>query len=101
MKTDGLSPKLIAAVITAVVTYILGQEVLALPPIATVIGQAVLVALAAFAAPAGSVSAPQASSSDARLSDTARNGISGLTLIEVLVALLIVAVVLLVAGVLP
>lgn len=70
MKTKGISPKLIAAVITAVVTYVLGQEVLDLSPLVTVIGQAVLIALAAFVAPPGSVSGPptpaHVESSDAR-----------------------------------
>ena len=99
MKTDGVSPKLIAAVITAVVTYVLGQTVLELPPIATVAGQAVLVALAAFAAPAGSVSPPVASSSDDRLHPEARAGIageSGLALIEALLAVFILLVILVV-----
>src|SRR4051812_5468913 len=50
MQTVGVSPKLIAAVVTAVVTYVLGQAVLDLPPLVVVIGQAVLVAAAAFAA---------------------------------------------------
>ncbi len=54
-KTKGVSPKLLAAVVTAVLTYLLGQEVLELPAWATVVGQAVLVALAAFAAPPGLV----------------------------------------------
>ena len=54
-RTLGVSPKLIAAVFTAILTYLLGQEVLELPPIAVVVGQAVLVALAAFAAPPGEV----------------------------------------------
>lgn len=58
MKTSGVSPKLVAAVITAVVTYVLGQEVLELSPVVTVIGQAVLIALAAFVAPPGTVTAP-------------------------------------------
>lgn len=73
MKTDGISPKLVAAVITAVITYLLGQEVLALPPVATVSGQGILVALAAYAAPAGSVSPPAASSSDDRLPAAAKS----------------------------
>jgi hypothetical protein len=55
MQTVGVSPKLIAAVVTAVVTYVLGQAVLDLPPLVVVIGQAVLVAAAAFAAPPGKV----------------------------------------------
>jgi hypothetical protein len=55
MKTLGISPKLTAAVITAVITYLLSQTILELPDIATVIGQALLVALAAYAAPPGKV----------------------------------------------
>ena len=99
MRTQGVSPKLIAAVTTAVVTYLLGQTVLELPPVATVIGQAVLVALAAFAAPAGSVSPPLASSSDDRLHPEARAGIAsegGYALIEALLAVFIILVILVV-----
>jgi hypothetical protein len=55
MRTVGISPKLAAAVATAVITYLLGQLVLDLPDVAVVIGQAVLVALAAYAAPPGTV----------------------------------------------
>jgi hypothetical protein len=54
-RTLGISPKLIAAVVTAVLTYVLGQEVLELPPLATVAGQAVLVALAVYMANPGDV----------------------------------------------
>ena len=54
--TKGISPKLIAAVVTAIITYLIGQPILELPPVAVVIGQAILVALAAFAAPPGDVS---------------------------------------------
>lgn len=53
--TVGLSPKFIAAVVTAVLTYVLGQEVLELPPLAVVAGQAVLVALAVYVAGPGAV----------------------------------------------
>lgn len=53
--TAGVSPKLLAAVITAVLTYLLGQTVLDLPAVAVVIGQAVLVALTAFTASPGLV----------------------------------------------
>jgi O-antigen/teichoic acid export membrane protein len=55
VKTKGISPKLIAAVLTAVVTYLVGQEALELPVWAVVVGQAVLVAAAAYAANAGLV----------------------------------------------
>lgn len=54
-KTVGVSPKLIAAVVTAVVTYLVGQEALELPAWAIVAGQAALVALAAWVANPGSV----------------------------------------------
>lgn len=54
-KTVGVSPKLIAAVIAAVLTYVLGQEVLELPAWAVVTGQAVLVALAVYSAAVGAV----------------------------------------------
>ncbi len=57
MKQIGLSPKLIAATIAAVVTYLLGQTVLELPAVAVVCGQAALVALAAFRAGPGVVTA--------------------------------------------
>lgn len=89
----GISPKLIAAVIAAITTYLLGQTILELPPLVTVIGQAILVAAAAYAAPAGAVTGLTASSSDARLTQVAKDQIAkqtGLTLVEVLVVLLIV-----------
>jgi hypothetical protein len=70
--TNGISPQLAAAVITAVITYLLGQTLLELPPLAVVGGQAVLVAIAAWAAPPGSVTPPTATSSDDRLGDTTR-----------------------------
>jgi hypothetical protein len=54
-RTVGISPKLVAAVVTAVLTYVLGQEVLELPAGAVVAGQAILVALAAYVASAGDV----------------------------------------------
>lgn len=54
-KTNGISPKAVAATVTAVLTYLLGQELLELPVWATVVGQLVLVGLAAYAAPAGDV----------------------------------------------
>lgn len=55
MKTEGISPKAIAAVITAVLTYLLGQQVLELPALAMVLGQAALVGVAAYAAGVGRV----------------------------------------------
>jgi hypothetical protein len=50
-----ISPKLIAAVIAAVVGYIVGQEALDLPAWAEVAGQAVLVGIATYAARPGAV----------------------------------------------
>ena len=84
-RTAGVSPKLIAAVVTAVVTYLLGQEVLALPAWAIVLGQVVLVGLAAYAASPGNVI-------------TRADDDRGLTLVEVLVVLLIVLLVLFIVG---
>lgn len=55
VKTLGISPKLVAAVIGAVVTYVLGQQVLELPPVAVLAVQVVGVAVAAWAAGAGRV----------------------------------------------
>lgn len=55
MQTTGLSPKLIVAVLTTVLTYILGQALLDIPAVWEVAGQAVLVALATYAAPPGDV----------------------------------------------
>lgn len=57
-KTLGISPKLVVAVVTAVVTYLLGQQVLGLSPGIVVAGQALLVALAVFSAPPGATVAP-------------------------------------------
>lgn len=65
--TTGISPKLIAAVIAAVITYLLGQELLELPAWAQVTGQTALIALAVYRASPGSVTPPQATSSDDRL----------------------------------
>ena len=60
MVTQSISPKLVAAVVTAVIAYVLGQTVLELPAVAVVIGQAVLVALAAYFASPGDVMPPAA-----------------------------------------
>lgn len=57
VRTVGVSPKAIAAVVVAVITYVLGQEVVDLPTWIEVIGQAVLVAIAAYTAPPGTVRA--------------------------------------------
>lgn len=57
-KTIGISPKLVVAVVTAVFTYLMAQQVLALPPGVVVAGQALLVALAVFRAPPGTTVAP-------------------------------------------
>lgn len=54
-KTVGASPKLWAAIITAAVTYVLGQTILELPPGAVVAGQVVLIALAVWRANPGLV----------------------------------------------
>lgn len=54
-KTVGVSPKAIAAVITAALTYVLGQEVLALPAWAVLLGQVVLVSIAAYSFGPGTV----------------------------------------------
>lgn len=54
-RTVGVSPKLVAAVVTAVVTYIVGQELVDLEPWVEMILQGVLVALAVFAASPGTV----------------------------------------------
>lgn len=54
-KTLGASPKLWAAIITAAVTYILGQQILELPSAAVVTGQVVLIALAVYRASPGLV----------------------------------------------
>jgi hypothetical protein len=52
-RTIGVSPKLVASVVTVVVTYLLTQTVLALPPAAVVACQALLVAVSAFVASPG------------------------------------------------
>jgi energy-converting hydrogenase Eha subunit C len=54
-RTHGISPKLIAAVVTAVGTYLVTQPLLELPAIAVVVIQAVLVAVAAYFASPGDV----------------------------------------------
>lgn len=94
-KTQGISPKLIAAVVAAVVGYLLTQTVLNLPPWAVVAAQAVLVAIAAFAAPPGTVSP------DSYIKGVVKKAASakGLTLVEVLVVLILVIVILLILGV--
>ena len=51
--TLGVSPKLVVAVTTAVLTYLMAQQLLAFPPGVVVTGQALLVALAVFHAPPG------------------------------------------------
>lgn len=55
MTTRGISPKLTAAVVAAVVAHLLGQTVLELPPVAVLALQVVSVALAAYKASPGSV----------------------------------------------
>lgn len=55
MRTNGPSPKLIVAVITAILTYLGAQEVLDLPPAAVVTVQTVLVALGVYRAGPGDV----------------------------------------------
>jgi hypothetical protein len=82
-KTVGVSPKLIAATVTAIITYLLGQEVLELPPAVEVIGQAVLVALAAYIASPGLVV------KEREPDTTYRPGVSGYSLVEVLVILFV------------
>lgn len=54
-RTIGLSPKLPVAIVMAVLTYVLGQEILELPAIAVVAGQATLVGLGVYAASPGRV----------------------------------------------
>lgn len=54
-RTIGISPKLIAAVVTAVITYIVGQELVELPAWVEMILQGVLVAGAVYAARPGTV----------------------------------------------
>lgn len=53
--TVGVSPKLIAAVVTAALTYVLGQTVLELPAWAVVLGQVLLVSIAAYSAGPGQI----------------------------------------------
>lgn len=55
MKTQGISPKLIGAVIMAILGYLLTQEVVDLKPIYEVIIQAVLVGAGAAIASPGNV----------------------------------------------
>lgn len=74
-KTVGISPKLIAAVITAVLTYLLGQEILELPAYAVVAGQAVLVALAAYVASTGAVQVLDAGAEDRDLHENPDLGV--------------------------
>jgi hypothetical protein len=51
-RTPGIHPKLIAATVAAVATYLLAQPVLDLPDWVTVVCQALAVAVAAWVAPA-------------------------------------------------
>ena len=55
MRTVGISPKLIAAVVTAVATYIIGQELVELPVLVEVALQALLVGIAAWRANPGAI----------------------------------------------
>lgn len=57
IRTVGISPKLIAAVVTAVGGYLLAQTVLELPPGVVLAIQVVLVAVGVFAARPGDVTA--------------------------------------------
>lgn len=86
-ETVGISPKLIVAVILAVLTYVLGQELLELPAWAVVAGQAVIIALGVYQASPGQVTTTR----DPNL----RAGERGLSLLEAIVVLLIAAVVVL------
>lgn len=87
-RTVGVSPKLVAAVVTAVVTYIAGQELVDLEPWVEMILQGVLVALAVYSVGPGTVVAEPDD----------RAGERGYSLVEVLAALflgLLVVIVLL------
>jgi hypothetical protein len=63
MKTYGISPKLIAAVISAVVAHLLAQTLLELDPGVVLALQVIAVAAATWAASPGNV-APKAPASD-------------------------------------
>lgn len=54
-KTNGISPKLIVAVLTAVVGYLIGQTILDLPPGVVLSLQVALVALGVYSAQPGDV----------------------------------------------
>lgn len=54
-ETVGISPKLVAAIISAVASYLVTQTVLDLPAIAVVVCQAIVVALAVYMAGPGIV----------------------------------------------
>lgn len=63
--TVGLSPKLVTAVISAVATYLLGQQVLELPPLAVVGLQALVIGITVWAASPGEVVSSPGVPSDA------------------------------------
>jgi hypothetical protein len=86
-RTKGVSPKLVLAVAGAVLGCLSTQTVLDLPGWADLLVLTGLVGLGAAVAPPGTVTLPR--------------GDRGLTLLEALVALLLVAVALILIGALP
>ena len=101
MKTLGISPKAIAAVVSAVLTYIVTQTVLDLPSWAVVLSQAVLIGLAAYTASPGDV-VPKAdvASDDLLLADKgARDRLAdaGQSSVDLVVKVLVVIVLVLFA----
>jgi hypothetical protein len=90
-KTVGVSPKAFAAVVTAALTYVLGQSVLALPAWAVVLGQVVLVSIAAYAAGPGTVTRDE--SGESRFASE-RGSVEPLSLlIYVLVAIILIVLI--------
>lgn len=81
MKTNGISPKLVLALISAEASYLLGQQVLELPAWGVLLLNLVLVGIAVAAASPGNVVPRRHTDSEA-----------GYTLVEVAVGLILFAI---------